>query len=264
MRPPTGTRVRSSPAALAPRRTSSPVSSSTTSPRGAPRVGLILGDTKTDQRKQLFADFEAGAVDTLLQVGVLIEGWDSAACKVLIDLSPSLSLVRSAQKYFRVLTAHAESEARIYVLLPTGLSGLPMLPNDLFGASLRHYECGALMGPEGSRDSSSTALELPPLERVRARPKLVHHARLERPLLPRGDRAAVLEVISPWLGGNAPRTIAQLLRHRFDHPLFVGSGYALLRWLGYSPSVRGIEALVAWLESGSCILPVDVERHRDR
>lgn len=98
----------------------------------------------------------------------------------------------------------------------------------------------------------SSALELPPLERVRARPKLVHHARLERPLLPRGDRAAVLEVIAPWLGGNAPRTISQLLRHRFYHPLFVGSGYGLLRWLGYSPSVRGIEALVAWLESGSC------------
>jgi hypothetical protein len=61
----------------------------------------------------------------------------------------------------------------------------------------------------------------------------------------------VLEVIAPWLGENAPRTISQLLRHRFDHPLFVGSGYALLRWLGYSPSVRGVEALVAWLESGS-------------
>ncbi len=219
-------------------------------PVGAPRVGLILGDTKTDQRKQLLADFEAGAVDTLVQVGVLIEGWDSAVCKVLIDLSPSLSLVRSAQKYFRVLTAHAEREARIYVLLPTGLSGLPMLPNDLFGASLRHYECGALIGPDDASESSISALELPPLDRVRARPKLVHHARLERPLLPRGDRAAVLEVIAPWLGGNAPRTLSQLLRHRFNHPLFVGSGYALLRWLGYAPSVRGIEALVAWLESG--------------
>jgi hypothetical protein len=220
-------------------------------PAGAPRVGLILGDTKTDQRKQLLTDFEAGAVDTLVQVGVLIEGWDSAVCKVLIDLSPSLSLVRSAQKYFRVLTPHAEREARIYVLLPTGLSGLPMLPNDLFGASLRHYECGALLGPQGSSGSTSSALDLPPLVRVRARPKLVHHARLERPLLPRGDRAAVLDVIAPWLGGDAPRTISQLLRHRFDHPLFVGSGYALLRWLGYSPSVRGIESLVAWLESGS-------------
>jgi hypothetical protein len=169
----------------------------------------------------------------------------------LIDLSPSLSLVRSSQKYFRVLTPHAEREARIYVLLPTGLSGLPMLPNDLFGASIRHYECGALLGPQGSSGSTSSALDLPPLVRVRARPKLVHHARLERPLLPRGDRAAVLDVIAPWLGGDAPRTISQLLRHRFDHPLFVGSGYALLRWLGYSPSVRGIESLVAWLESGS-------------
>lgn len=45
---------------------------------------------------------------------MLIEGWDSAVCKILIDLSPSLSLVRSAQKYFRVLTPHAEREARIY------------------------------------------------------------------------------------------------------------------------------------------------------
>lgn len=220
-------------------------------PAGAARVGLILGDTTTEQRKQLLADFEAGAVDTLVQVGVLIEGWDSAICKVLIDLSPSLSLVRSAQKYFRVLTAHADQEARIYVLLPTGLSGLPMLPNDLFGASLRHYECGSLIGREGSSGAPSSPLELPPLERVRARPRLVHHARLERPLLPRGDRNAVLEVIATWLGENAPPTLLQLLRHRFDHPLFVGSGSALLRWLGYSPSVRGIEALVAWLESGS-------------
>lgn len=39
--------------------------------------------------------------------------------------------------------------AEVHVLVPTGLSGLPMLPNDLFGASRRHYERGTLTGAEG-------------------------------------------------------------------------------------------------------------------
>lgn len=37
-------------------------------------------------------------------VGVLIEGWNSPRCKLLIDLAPSLSRVRATQKHFRVLT----------------------------------------------------------------------------------------------------------------------------------------------------------------
>jgi DNA repair protein RadD len=56
---------------------------------GRLRPGLVLGDTPRNERERLLADFERGRLDTLIQVGVLIEGWTSAACTLLVDLSHS-------------------------------------------------------------------------------------------------------------------------------------------------------------------------------
>jgi hypothetical protein len=74
---------------------------------------------------------------------VLVEGCNSPRCKLLIDLAPSVSLVRSTQKYFRVMTRSESEEARIFVLLPDGIPGRPVLPTDLFGHWLDEYECGS-------------------------------------------------------------------------------------------------------------------------
>ncbi|MFC1642917.1 hypothetical protein ACFL5O_09590, partial [Myxococcota bacterium] len=54
------------------------------------------------------------------------------------------------QKYFRVLTRHGADEARICVVLPSGLPALPILPTELFGRSLREYVCGDLIGEDAS------------------------------------------------------------------------------------------------------------------
>ena len=65
---------------------------------------------------------------------MLIEGWSSPRCKLLLDLAPSTSRVRATQKYFRVMTRDGDTQARIVVLLPTNLPASPALPIDLFGA----------------------------------------------------------------------------------------------------------------------------------
>jgi len=85
-------------------------------PEDSPAPGLVLGETPGQRRKRLLADFERGRLDTLIQVGVLIEGWSSPRCKLLIDLAPSMSRVRATQKYFRVMTRHGDQEARICVV----------------------------------------------------------------------------------------------------------------------------------------------------
>lgn len=106
-------------------------------PEGTPCPAPILGDTDPEMRRKFLAYFEEGRLDTLITVGVLIEGWDAPKCKLLIDLAPSLSWVRSAQKYARVMTPHKGQSARIYVLTPAGLRQSPVLPMDVFGPGLQ-------------------------------------------------------------------------------------------------------------------------------
>ncbi len=93
---------------------------------------MILGETPNKEREHILSGFKHGRVDTLIQVGVLIEGWDAPQCKLLIDLAPTLSLVRATQKYFRVMTRYQDKEARIIVLLPKNIHKPPILPIDLF------------------------------------------------------------------------------------------------------------------------------------
>lgn len=219
-------------------------------PPARPRPGVLLGDTRREERERLLADFEAGRVDTIVQVGVLVEGWNSPGCKLLIDLAPSLSLVRSTQKYFRVMTRHAEREARIYVLLPSDLPGLPVLPTELFGRSLRDYECGTLVRtPSDASERRPLRIEMPAVDGVRVAGRIVHRARLERPLLGRADRQGTLRVLKscPDFSAHRPPGTRDFLRLRFDHPLFVGSGFQLLRWLEHPPTSRGYVRFLGWV-----------------
>jgi hypothetical protein len=93
-------------------------------PAGTRAPALVLGDTPRAVRERCLAHFESGVIDTLIQVGVLIEGWSSPRCKLLLDLAPSTSRVRATQKYFRVMTRDGDTQARIVVLLPTNLAAL--------------------------------------------------------------------------------------------------------------------------------------------
>lgn len=233
-------------------------------PPGTPPPELVLGDTSAEERARILGGFEAGAIDTLVQVGVLIEGWSSPRCKLLIDLAPTLSRVRATQKYFRVMTRHGGAEARIYVLLPTGLPELPVLPMELFGRSCAEYECGDLLGEVdgGGTTRMIDRTEGSPVDGVTLKKRLVLTTRLTAPRLDRNDLAAVRAVLRSSHGFDpaAPCGLWSFRRARFDHPLFAGRGEFLLRWLGIPPTTAAyVNFLVRTVPDGAGLLLLDAD-----
>lgn len=213
-------------------------------PPGRPRPALLLGDTPRDDRERALARFEAGKLDTLVQVGVLVEGWSSRRCKLLIDLAPSASRVRATQKYFRVMTRHGDDEARIVVLLPKDLPAMPILPVDLFGG-LVEYRCGALVGDRTGKVAALQRTPGTPVEGVELRSRILLTSRHEKPAL---DPAATADVRAV-LASNPdfdPETcgVFRFAGLWFDHPLFVGRGDFLLRWLGVPLTRQAYHRLV--------------------
>ena len=215
-------------------------------PPGSPAPALLLGETSAEERERALRSFERGRIDTLVQVGVLIEGWSSARCKLLIDLAPGRSRVRATQKYFRVLTRHGDEHAHIVVVLPRDLARPPVLPLDLLLEPGEPYRCGDVVG--GKKDTRPGP-QLPPVRKVRLVQRLLVSARLGLPKLEREDRhglMVVLEscrelILDPFPGRQA------FERLFFSHPLFSGTGRALLIWLGVSRRAGAYDAWVARL-----------------
>jgi len=233
-------------------------------PDGAPAPALILGDTPAERRRMALARFDAGRIDTLVQVGVLIEGWSSPRCKLLIDLAPTASQVRATQKYFRVMTRDGESEASIYVLLPRRLPAPPVLPMDLLLPAGSEVLAGALIGeaPGGTG--------VRPLEQHRqtlvAGVRLVHRVfacgHLTRPALDPSDPDQVRTVLEscPDFDPSSPPTGPHALRRLvFRHPLFTGTGAALLRWLGVPETRVDVLELLGRLYSDATGMAILVE-----
>jgi superfamily II DNA or RNA helicase len=218
-------------------------------PPGSSAPALLLGETSRADRDEALDAFERGTIDTLVQVGVLIEGWSSLRCKLLIDLAPSVSRVRAAQKYFRPMTRDGGAEAHIYVLLPTRLPALPTLPTDLFGAPAGDYVCGELVGEERSGGATrlSTVTQMrTPIAGVRLRRRILLSTILRRPVLRRDDRAGLERVLASCRDFD-PADPPGLYRFRallFHHPLFTGRGEALLEWLGFPATGAGYEQFV--------------------
>ena len=215
-------------------------------PAGSPLPALLLGETPAEERERALRSFERGRIDTLVQVGVLIEGWSSARCKLLIDLAPGRSRVRATQKYFRVLTRHGDEHAHIVVILPRDLARPPVLPLDLLLEPGETYRCGQVVG--GGKNPSP-APDLPPVRAVRLVQRVLVSARLGLPQLARGDRRGLLAVLrscedlvlDPFPGRMG------FERLYFSHPLFSGTGRALLRWLGVSAKAGAFDVWVAQL-----------------
>lgn len=213
-------------------------------PLGTPAPLLLLGETPRDEREQALARFEAGEIDTLIQVGVLIEGWSSPRCKLLIDLAPSVSRVRATQKYFRAMTRWGDQEAHIYVLLPRDLPELPTLPTDLFGTPVGGYLAGTLLGepdPEGGEKRPLRNYLSTPVAGVRLRQRILLSVELKRPNLRRGDRVGVERVLlgCPDFDPAKPPSRYRFRAMLFRHPLFTGRGEALLEWLGFPTDEAG-------------------------
>jgi len=208
-------------------------------PPGAPPPHLLLGETPASEREQILRRFEAGEIDTVVQVGVLTEGWNSPRCKLLIDLAPSLSRVRATQKYFRVMTRTGDTEARIYVIVPKNLGAMPVLPTELFGFSQRDYLCGDLLGGVEAPGGGAAPIEHAdgsPIQHVRLRKRIVLSARFEAPRLATDDLAGARAVLASCPGFDLahPCGAGEFRGLLFDHPLFRGRGAFLLRWLGVS------------------------------
>ena len=217
-------------------------------PSGTRSPALILGETPAVERNAHLASFEAGECDTIIQVGVLIEGWNSPRCKLLIDLAPSLSRVHSTQKYFRVMTRQGDDEARICVLLPQDLPYLPVLPMELF-ATLDFEDLTAdLPEPDdgGGRSPMPISSGSMPHLRVSLRQRLLLDARVAKPTLEPGQLEDVRRVLGtcPAFDLRRPCGLPQFRWLFFQHALFVGRGDYLLRWLRIPPTR---EAYLVWL-----------------
>lgn len=218
-------------------------------PKRSPAPMLLLGDTPRPTREEILDAFEEGTCDTLVQVGVLIEGWTSPRCKLLIDLSPSMSRVRATQKYFRAMTRSGNDEAHLFVLLPSHLPAPPVLPMEIFGQA-GEYAIGDLV--DGSEPGETRArpvrrYEHSPIEGVSLRQRMLVSTTLARPRLVRGDRKLLAQVLSscPLFTFEAPPLLSRFRWMVFAHEAFSGHGVFLLRWLGYPGSRAGYAAMLA-------------------
>lgn len=219
-------------------------------PQGTSAPEVILGETVQADRIRILEDFENGRVDTLIQVGVHFEGWSSARCKLLIDLAPTLSRVRATQKYFRAMTRDGDAEARIYVLLPSELPAMPILPMELFGRSCEEYECGQLIGgPDVATGMQADVerIDQIPVAGVFLKRRILLSARMEAPKLDTQNLDDIRAVLASN-GDFNPHVscgFRQFCAMNFDHPLFRGRGAFLLRWLGISQNVQAYAEFLA-------------------
>lgn len=201
-------------------------------PKSRPAPAIILGETPDKARIDILERFENGVIDTLIQVGVLIEGWNSPSCKLLIDLAPSRSRVRATQKFFRVMTKNSDSEARIYVIIPSVLNALPLLPTDLFGNPFEEYECGTLINKgvndASKRETINTART--PIDGVKLRKRILCAQTLTKLTLDRKNLVHIRRILQSSRAFNAemPCGFMAFQKIHFSHPLFVGSGGLLL------------------------------------
>ena len=206
-------------------------------PSNTPNPGLVLGETPSDERKKLLRDFDQGKIDTLIQVGVLIEGWNSPRCKLLLDLAPSMSRVRATQKYFRVMTRYMEYEARIVVFLPKNLPRPPILPIDLLLKPGEKYSCGDLLTSDTNKKecliNPIDQVKQPTVKSIQLKSRVIASAWFAKPDLNPKDLRQIRNVLMscPEFKLKLPFGDNGFKRLFFNHPLFIGNGKALLRYL---------------------------------
>jgi RNA polymerase sigma factor (sigma-70 family) len=215
-----------------------------------PVPGLVLGDLDDESRQNILGLFESGAIDTLITVGVLIEGWSSERCKLLIDLAPGLSVVRACQKYTRPMTKVGDTEARIVVLIPDGLREFPVLPLDVFGPGIEEALGEAPVSRPRPR-LDTLPREESPWERLRTcgirvssvnvKLRLIEETLLHRVNV-RREQTVVHKLVRKHFGAEpvlSLPTYARFLRTRFVVEGIAIAGRQLLRFLGFLTNADG-------------------------
>lgn len=54
-------------------------------------AGFVCGKTPEEERRKLLRDFDTGAIQVIVNVAVLTEGWDSPSCEVIVMARPTKS-----------------------------------------------------------------------------------------------------------------------------------------------------------------------------
>lgn len=209
-------------------------------------VGLIVGSMPASEKRETRRAFEAGELDTLVNVGVLLRGWNSPRCKHLIDLAPTLSRVRATQKFCRPLTKAGDRPAHITQIFPRDIGVEPYLPQDVFGSAAdetswppdfeiwRQKEETARQTAEARKKRKPSKGRRAPVFHVPG--ASIDDHPLEVGLDPR-NLDHIREVIL-WQFPNAAHSM--VWRRGFEkqmivHERFVGTGLGLLRYCGVRP-----------------------------
>ncbi len=222
-------------------------------PRHAPPPKLILGDTS--DRERILEFFDKNVIDTLISVNVLVEGWDAPSCKLLIDLAPSLSVVKATQKFCRVLTRDEDKEARIFMILPRNLIRSPVMPMELLVPDLEGYDAGDLLDARSAKRKATELSKLKhhprthPVEDVELKSRILLVHRVEKPLLNPKDDVRIRSVFgsNPLFSPLYPCKFSGFRNLFFRHALFTGRADHLLRHLGYRPSSASYMQMLARL-----------------
>ena len=221
-------------------------------PRGSPKPEVILGDTSRDERRRIMEGFDAGEIDTIVNVGVLLRGWDAPHCKLLIDLAPSCSLVRAKQKFFRPMRKFEGKVAKLYMLLPQNLPQAPVFPSDFFGKSIAVSLAGeAPTKQRPGRPYAEVSRTRTKIKSVRAVMKISLDGVRANPDLHPGDVSQMRAVIGANL--EIVYCVPSYGRFRnlgFKHELFTGPGIALLRYCGVR-DLKGYYTLMERLYPGA-------------
>lgn len=219
-------------------------------PKGTSEPRLITDETPGHIRDDILEKFDAGEIDTIIQVRILNRGWNAKRCKLMIDMAPSFSQVEAKQKYFRVMTKFGDEEAYIYVLLPVNLPRLPLFPGDVLGdAVTMHMPTSVWLEIQKKRLRQKREDENPGRKRITKveveSEAYVDDGEPQRPLMNCPDlvrEIIMTRVPDPLRRIPMSRAFARL---EFVHPFFVGTGEKLMWWCG---SIRpGTKAYVRWM-----------------
>jgi superfamily II DNA or RNA helicase len=91
--------------------------------------------TDDEERRAVLHRMETGETTVISNVAILAEGWDHAACSVMILARPTQSLIRYLQMAGRILRPH-ESKDRALILDHSGTVARLGFPTDEFPAEL--------------------------------------------------------------------------------------------------------------------------------
>lgn len=111
---------------------------------GEGQAVVVSGDTPTEEREQIFADYKSGKIKVLCAADLLIEGFDSPDVSVVFSLRPSQSpwlveqmLGRGARKQSDEYYEQHGHDKQLFAVNFFGKGMQPLLFNDVLGGKVK-------------------------------------------------------------------------------------------------------------------------------